>query len=66
MPLRTMARLALTHADWASIVRRGLRRGRGWASSYAERRRSCALTCDVHGVGIRSHGTVSNAQVKRG
>lgn len=63
MPLRTMARLALTHADWAVVVRRELLSGCAWARSYAERRRGYELICDVHGL-IRSHGIVSNAQVR--
>ena len=60
-----MARLALAHADWAAIVRRELLRGCAWARSYAERRRGCELICDAHGL-IRSHGLVSNAQVRQG
>ena len=65
MPLRTMARLALASDDWAAIVRRELLRGCAWARAYAERRRSCELMCDMHGL-IRSHGLVSNAQVRQG
>ena len=40
MPLRSMARLALTHADWAERVQRSLRRAEPWARSYT-RHRSC-------------------------
>ena len=47
MPLRTMARLALTHADWAAMVQRSLRRGRSWAQSYADHRCCHDLTCDA-------------------
>ena len=38
MPLRTLARLALTNADWAAMVQRSLRRGASWARSYANHR----------------------------
>ena len=47
MPLRTMARLALTHADWAAMVQRSLRRGRSWGQSYADHRCCHDLTCDA-------------------
>ena len=47
MPLRTMARLALTHADWAAMVQRSLRRGRSWAHSYADHRCCHDLTGDA-------------------
>ena len=47
MPLRTMARLALTHADWAAMVQRSLRRGHSWAQSYADHRCCHDLTCDA-------------------
>ena len=38
MPLRSMARLALTHADWAERVQRSLRRAGPWARSYTTNR----------------------------
>ena len=47
MPLRTMARLALTHADWAAMVQRSLRRGGSWAQSYADHRCCHDLTGDA-------------------
>ena len=47
MPLRTMARLALTHADWAAMVQRSLRHGRSWAQSYADHRCCHDLTGDA-------------------
>jgi hypothetical protein len=47
MPLRTMARLALTHADWAAMVQRSLRRGHSWAQSYADHRCCHDLTGDA-------------------
>ena len=47
MPLRTMARLALTHADWAAMVQRSLRHGRSWAQSYADHRCCHELTGDA-------------------
>ena len=47
MPLRTMARLGLTHADWAAMVQRNLRRGRSWAQSYADHRCCHDLTCEA-------------------
>ena len=48
MPLRTMARLALTNADWAAMVQRSLRHGRSWAHSYADHRCCHDLTGDAH------------------
>ena len=47
MPLRTMARLALTHADWAAMVQCSLRHGRSWAQSYADHRCCHDLTGDA-------------------
>ena len=47
MPLRTMARLALTHADWAARVQRSLRHGHSWAQSYADHRCCHDLTGDA-------------------
>ena len=47
MPLRTMARLALTHADWAAMVQRSLRHGHSWAQSYADHRCCHDLTGDA-------------------
>ena len=47
MPLRTMARLALTHADWAAMVQRSLRHGCSWAQSYADHRCCHDLTGDA-------------------
>ena len=47
MSLRTMARLALTHADWAAMVQRSLRHGRSWAQSYADHRCCHDLTGDA-------------------
>ena len=47
MPLRTMARLALTHADWAAVVQRSLRHGCSWAQSYADHRCCHDLTGDA-------------------
>ena len=46
-PLRTMARLALTHADWAARVQRSLRHGHSWAQSYADHRCCHDLTGDA-------------------
>ena len=42
-----MARLGLTHADWAAMVQRNLRRGRSWAQSYADHRCCHDLTCEA-------------------
>merc|ERR1711951_120235 len=37
-----MARLALTHADWAAMVQRSLRHGRSWAQSSGDARAAIA------------------------
>jgi len=42
-----MARLALTHADWAAMVQRSLRHGHSWAQSYADHRCCHDLTGDA-------------------
>ena len=48
MPLRTMARLALTRANWAEMVLRCMLAHRPWARSYACHRCSHDLTAHAH------------------
>ena len=47
MPLRTMARLALTNVVWAGKVQQALKLQRPWTRSYANHRCSHDLTCEA-------------------
>ena len=47
MPLRSMARLALTNAAWAECVQRSLRRFETWSNSYTNHRCCHDLTCEA-------------------
>lgn len=47
LPLCAMARLALTHTDWADRVQRSLHRFECWRNSYANHRCCHNLTCEA-------------------
>ena len=47
MPLRSMARLALTHTHWAHSVQRSLHRFETWTKSYTKHRCCHDLTCEA-------------------
>jgi hypothetical protein len=47
LPLCAMARLALTHTDWAERVQRSLHRFECWRNSYTNHRCCHTLTCEA-------------------